>query len=79
VIWVTMRERGRKAPVGMTPVSSHVLIDLSCPHCRKRNSVTLVPDPVANYDGKSQVKCAYCEKSWEASLPRPIMAGPFPN
>jgi transcription elongation factor Elf1 len=65
--------------MAIAPVPSHVLIELTCPHCRKKNSVTIVQDPVADYVGKSKVKCAYCGKSWDASLPRPIMAGPFPK
>jgi transcription elongation factor Elf1 len=61
------------------PTPPHVLIVLTCPHCQKKNSVAVVKHLEINNYEKSEVHCAYCGKSWDASLPGPILAGPFPK
>ncbi len=61
------------------PTSPHVLIELTCPHCEKKNSVAVAKVPAGNKYYKSKVSCAYCGKPWDALLQGPIFAGPFPK
>src|SRR5690242_14514280 len=70
---------GKGPPMASTPTPPHVLTEVTCPHCQKKNLVAVVkPSPVTNYE-KSEVFCAYCGKTWEALLEGPIFAGPFPK
>ena len=61
------------------PVAPHVLVDLTCPHCKKKNSVAIAPMSGASVAGRAEINCAYCQQSWEQVLPGPLMAGPFPK
>jgi diguanylate cyclase (GGDEF)-like protein len=56
-----------------------VLVDLTCPHCRKKNSVALDTHSGANNAAAREVQCAHCKQAWEPVLSGPIMAGPFPK
>jgi transcription elongation factor Elf1 len=58
-------------------VSPHILVNLTCPHCKRRNSVAIKRG--VSEDEQANIKCAYCQKSWEQVLPGPFMAGPFPK
>src|SRR5713101_4228589 len=57
----------------------HVLVDLTCPHCRKKNSVALDTHSGANDAAAREVLCAHCKQPWEPVLSGPFMAGPFPK
>ena len=57
----------------------HVLVDLTCPHCHKRNSVALDTHSGANESAAREVQCAHCKQAWEPVLSGPIMSGPFPK
>src|SRR5882672_9751688 len=57
----------------------HVLVDLSCPYCRKKNSVALNTHSSAKEAAAREVQCAHCKRAWEPVLSGPIMAGPFPK
>jgi diguanylate cyclase (GGDEF)-like protein len=56
-----------------------VLVDLTCPYCRKKNSVALDTHSGANNAAAREVQCAHCKQAWEPVLSGPIMAGPFPK
>jgi diguanylate cyclase (GGDEF)-like protein len=57
----------------------HVLVDLTCPLCNRKNSVALDANAASAESGVRQVQCAYCKQSWEAALSGAIVAGPFPK
>ncbi len=57
----------------------HVLVDLTCPHCQKKNSFAVVQDSGPNRALNEEVVCAHCKKVWRPVIPGPIMAGPFPK
>jgi diguanylate cyclase (GGDEF)-like protein len=57
----------------------HVLVDLTCPHCRKKNSVALDTRSGANDAAAREVQCAHCKQTWQPVLSGPIKAGPFPK
>jgi GGDEF domain-containing protein len=57
----------------------HVLVDVTCPHCRKQNSVAVEAHPGASNDERREVQCAYCKKGWQPALSGTVMAGPFPK
>jgi diguanylate cyclase (GGDEF)-like protein len=61
------------------PASLNVLVDLTCPHCRKKNSVALDTQSGTSSAAAREVQCAHCKRSWEPVLSGPIMAGPFPK
>ena len=61
------------------PASSHVLVDLTCPYCKKKNSVAITAKSEASEAGLAEIKCAHCKQPWEQVLPGPLMAGPFPK
>jgi hypothetical protein len=65
--------------MGTTPAQDHVLLDLTCPHCHKMNLLAVVPAPGATSYVERAVECAHCKKTWEASIPGTVMAGPFPK
>ena len=56
-----------------------VLVDLTCPHCQKKNSFAVVQDGGPNQALREEVLCAHCKKAWEPVIPGPVMAGPFPK
>ena len=57
----------------------HVLVDLTCPRCHKKNSVALDTHSGANEAAAREVQCAHCKQAWEPVLSGPIVAGPFPK
>src|SRR6266567_2445500 len=57
----------------------HVLMDLTCPHCQKKNAFAVIQDAGPSQALHEKVSCAYCKKAWEPVIPGPIMAGPFPK
>src|SRR5713226_1632768 len=57
----------------------HVLVDLTCPHCQKKNSIALDTRSGANDAAARKVQCAHCKQAWEPVLSGPIKAGPFPK
>jgi diguanylate cyclase (GGDEF)-like protein len=61
------------------PESLNVLVDLICPHCRKKNSVALDTQSGTSNAAPREVQCAHCKQSWEPLLSGPILAGPFPK
>src|SRR6267143_5180693 len=67
------------AEVETESVPLHVLVDLTCPHCRKKNSVALDTHSGANDAAAREVQCAHCKQAWEPVLSGPIKAGPFPK
>jgi diguanylate cyclase (GGDEF)-like protein len=61
------------------PAPLHVLVDLTCPRCRKKNSVALDTHSGANEAAAREVQCAHCKQAWSPVLSGPIVAGPFPK
>jgi diguanylate cyclase (GGDEF)-like protein len=61
------------------PVPLQVLVDLTCPHCQKKNSFAVVQAGGPNQALREEVLCAHCKKAWDPVVPGPIMAGPFPK
>ena len=57
----------------------HVLVDLTCPHCQKKNAFAVIQDAGPSQALHEEVLCAHCKNSWEPVIPGPIMAGPFPK
>jgi diguanylate cyclase (GGDEF)-like protein len=57
----------------------HVLVDLTCPNCHKGNLVAVDAVADAPPEGTKSVKCAHCNRDWEAPLSGAITAGPFPK
>ena len=70
-------EQPLKADTKTAPLN--VLVDLTCPYCRKKNSVALDTHSGANNAAPRQVQCAHCKQTWEPVLSGPIMAGPCPK
>jgi diguanylate cyclase (GGDEF)-like protein len=69
----------QRAQTRTQPASLNVLIDLTCPHCHKKNSVALDTHSGTSNAAAREVKCAHCKKAWSPMLSGPIMAGPFPK
>jgi diguanylate cyclase (GGDEF)-like protein len=65
------------AGTNLTPL--HVMVDLTCPHCQKGNSVAVDMLSGASKASRREVQCAHCKQAWEPLLSGPIMAGPFPK
>ena len=61
------------------PAPLHVLVDLTCPRCHKKNSVALDTHSGANEAAARELQCAHCKQAWEPVLSGPIVAGPFPK
>lgn len=57
----------------------HALVDLACPHCQRTNAFAVIHNAGPSQARHETVLCAHCKKSWEPSIPGPIMAGPFPK
>jgi len=68
---------GQPAQAESAPL--HVLVDLTCPRCHKKNSVALDTHSGANEAAAREVQCAHCKQAWEPVLSGPIVAGPFPK
>jgi len=43
------------------PALPHILIDLICPNCQKKNSVAITPMAETSDAGLAEIKCAYCQ------------------
>jgi diguanylate cyclase (GGDEF)-like protein len=69
----------QRAHTETEPAPLNVLIDLTCPHCHKRNSVAVDTHSGASNAAAREVQCAHCKQAWEPVLSGPIMAGPFPK
>ena len=65
--------------MGTKTTSRLNLVDLTCPHCKKLNSVAITKNPSETNSGVWEVHCAYCGKAWHARLSGPVTAGPFPK
>lgn len=78
---VRAKQEGAKktAEAESIAVGTHVMVDITCPHCSKKNSVALTPEAIASEAVPHQVCCAHCNKSWDPLLSGAIMAGPFPK
>src|SRR3989440_1067101 len=70
-------ERALQMETTLTPL--HVMVDVVCPYCDKKNSFAVTQDSGPSDSGHLQVQCAHCKKAWEPLLPGPIIAGPFPK
>jgi DNA-directed RNA polymerase subunit M/transcription elongation factor TFIIS len=57
----------------------HVLVDLTCPHCQKKNAFAVIQGAEPRQALRGKVTCAHCKKAWEPVIPGPVMAGPFPK
>lgn len=57
----------------------HVLVNLTCPHCQKKNAFAVTQDAAPSKALHEKVICAHCKKAWEPVIPGPVLAGPFPK
>ena len=79
------RKRAGKNTQASTPLRAsedaplHVLVDLTCPRCSKKNSVALDVHSSSNGEAGREVQCAYCKQAWEPAVSGAIIAGPFPK
>jgi diguanylate cyclase (GGDEF)-like protein len=62
-----------------TSMNTHVMVDVTCTHCGKKNSVAIGRDAVADEAIPRQVRCGHCKQSWDPLLSGTVMAGPFPK
>jgi diguanylate cyclase (GGDEF)-like protein len=70
----------KKTPrIEKTAMDTHVMVDVTCEHCGKKNSVAITPDAVGSEAVPQPVRCAHCNKSWDPLLSGAILAGPFPK
>ena len=70
----------KKIPrIEATTMSAHVMVEVTCPNCTKKNSVAITPDALAGQAIPRPVRCAHCNKSWDPLLSGAILAGPFPK
>lgn len=69
----------QRAQAGAEPAPLRVLVDLSCPHCHRLNSIAVDTHSGISNAARREVQCAHCKQAWEPVLSGPIMAGPFPK
>jgi diguanylate cyclase (GGDEF)-like protein len=70
----------KKTPrIEKTAMDTHVMVDVTCTHCGKKNSVAITPDTIGSEAVPHPVRCAHCNKSWDPRLSGAILAGPFPK
>ena len=69
----------KTSPIEPTIMGTHVMVDVTCAHCGKKNSVAITPDAIAGEAIPQPVRCAHCNKSWDPLLSGAILAGPFPK
>ena len=69
----------QRAQTETEPAPLNVLVDLTCPHCHKKNSVAVDTHSGASNAAAREVQCAHCKQAWKPVLSGPIMAGPFPK
>ncbi len=70
---------GEDSPLATGAAPLHVLVDLTCPHCRKKNSFAILQTSGERNAARREVRCAHCKETWEPLTPGPVMAGPFPK
>lgn len=80
----TLRDEPQEASehglqLGTGPAPLNVLVDLTCPHCNKNNSVAVDTHSGASNACRREVQCAHCKQVWAPVLSGPVMAGPFPK
>ncbi len=80
----TLRDEPQEAPGQgpqrkTEPAPLNVLVDLTCPHCHKNNSVAVDAHSGASNAGPREVQCAHCKQVWAPVLSGPVLAGPFPK
>jgi diguanylate cyclase (GGDEF)-like protein len=75
----TLLASEQRNQMGSEPAPLHILVDLTCPLCQKRNSIAVDTHSGASDAARREVQCAHCKQSWEPLLSGPIMAGPFPK
>ena len=74
------QEAPEKTPqTGTKPTPLHVMVDVICTYCDRKNSFAVFQDSGPSDLGHRQIRCAHCQQVWEPLLPGPIMAGPFPK
>ena len=61
----------------MSNIFSTRKVELTCPHCQKRNTVSIVDDPLETSSVIADIECARCRKRWDAAVPGAVIAGPF--
>lgn len=61
------------------PAPLHILVDLTCPHCHKQNSIAMDSHYGTSDAARRRVECAHCKRPWEPLLSGAVMAGPFPK
>src|SRR6266853_2646997 len=71
-----LQPSGQPAQTETESAALHVLVDLTCPRCHKKNSVALDTHSGANEAAAREVQCAHCKQAWEPILSGPIVAGP---
>jgi diguanylate cyclase (GGDEF)-like protein len=76
---INHEESEQTAQTDTEPASLHVLVDLTCPHCHKQNSVAVDTHSGTNTASAREAHCAHCKRAWQPVLSGPIMAGPFPK
>src|SRR6266704_918758 len=69
----------QRAKTETQPASLNVLVDLTCTHCHKKNSVALDTHSGTSNAAAREVACAHCKQPWKPMLSGPILAGPFPK
>lgn len=65
--------------VAVKPMPPHVLIDLTCPDCQKKNSFAVIEERGPHQALREEVLCAHCKKAWDPAVPGLITAGPSPK
>lgn len=66
-------------PIRTEHAPLQVLVDVTCPHCHKKNSVAVDAHSEARIGNRQEVQCAHCKKAWEPAVSGLILAGPFPK
>src|SRR6266581_309630 len=66
----SLPKENRQAPekalqMGTTLTPLHVMVDVICPYCDKKNSFAVTQDSGPSDSGHPQVQCAHCKKAWE--------------
>src|SRR5437762_4815271 len=56
----------------------HVLVDLTCPHCRRTNAFAVIQDAGPSRTRLEAVLCAHCNTPSAPVIPGLLMPGPFP-
>jgi diguanylate cyclase (GGDEF)-like protein len=69
----------QRAQSDTEPAPLRVLVDLTCPHCHRQNSIAMDTHSGTSNAAPREVLCAHCKQPWEPVLSGPIMAGPFPK